>query len=302
MSDAARVLASGDTLHRLHGAKLVSAAADLDSHDQEHLAMLFEGGFQLGRGATGGFGGGTNGGNLVAPILCDTGATCNFAFPRLLRQMGVAYSPSSATLRLADDSTSPILGKARIRFKVQTFTTTVTCFVTDLCDEFDLILGNSFMISHRAVLDYANFTASFRRHGRLHTLIPSRIPSDIGNVPVAAPAVDIRTCPPIPSVPSAAKDSKRVNRADQHAEYSHCFKDLNPKCLLSCAQARRSINRGCRSFLVMVTEADVAAATLATATASPSAPAASATTVDPEQADLLQHVDEFATQICRCLC
>ena len=46
------------------------------------------------------------------------------------------------------------------RLKLQSLTFTVTCYVTAPCDEFDLILGNGFMVSCRAVLDDSNFTAS----------------------------------------------------------------------------------------------------------------------------------------------
>ena len=49
----------------------------------------------------------------------------------------------------------------------------------------------------------------------------------MGHVPVAAPAVEIRTCPSVPSLPSPGKARKRANRLDQHANYSDCFKDLN---------------------------------------------------------------------------
>ena len=52
--------------------------------------------------------------------------------------------------------------------------------MTTLCDEFDLILGNGFMVSHRAVLDYSNFTASLHNHGRLCTLTPRSILTDKG--------------------------------------------------------------------------------------------------------------------------
>ena len=43
------------------------------------------------------------------------------------------------------------------------------------------------MASHRAVLDYSNYTASFCRHGRQHTLTPWSILTDKGNFPGPAP-------------------------------------------------------------------------------------------------------------------
>ena len=76
--------------------------------------------------------------------------SANFVSPRLLQQLGITYSSPTATLRLADDSSAPILGKVRLKFKLQSFTCTVTCYVTDLCDEFDLILGNGSTDQHSA--------------------------------------------------------------------------------------------------------------------------------------------------------
>ena len=72
------------------------------------------------------------------------------------------------------------------------------------------------------------------------------------------------------------------------------------KLALRCASARKSIKQGCRAFLVLVTEDDIARATLAaanvtnsssTAATSPAVSTACPATAGPEQAGLLQHVD-----------
>ena len=284
---ADQALNRGQSMHRLHNATVVSAAHDSNLESNERLAMLFEGHF--GRS-------GRNDGGLTAHILFDSGASSNFVSPRLLQQLAVSYSPTTATLRLADDSSSPILGKVRLRFKLQSFTSTVTCYVTTLCDEFDLILGNGFMVSHRAVLDYSNFTASLHNHGRLCTLTPRSILTDKGKPPVQGAEPSFRKSSHSP-LPSDCNATRRTNRTDRHAKYSDSFQGLDPKLVLSCAQARKSIKQGCRSFLVLVTEADVAAATLAAAdVTSSTAPTTSNSAADAEQADLLQHVDALKQQ------
>ena len=63
--------------------------------------------------------GGLDGLGLTACILFDTGASSNFVSPRFLKQAAISTSSSSATLRLADDSSAPILGKVRVRLKLQ---------------------------------------------------------------------------------------------------------------------------------------------------------------------------------------
>ena len=293
-SGADQAFSSGQSMHRLHNAVVSSAAHDSDLESDERLAMLFEGAFQ------GGFGGRGHGDGLNSPILFDSGASSNFVSPRLLQQLGISYSPSGATLRLADDSSAPSLGKVRLRFKLQSFTGIATCYVTDLCDEFDVILGNSFMVSHRAVLDYSNFTASLRRHGRLYTLSPRSILTDRGKFPVQPESVHVRKPSSSKSLPRKDKATRRANRADQHARYSDCLKGLDPRLVLGCAAARKSIKRGCRAFLVLVTKDDIDRATLAAANVTDSSSASvqlsSPAAANSEHADLLQHVDTLRQQ------
>ena len=209
---ADQALSRGQSMHRLHHATLASSSSspqDSDLESDERLAMLFEGSF------VGHFAGRLRDGGVDAPILLDSGASANFVSPRLLKHLAVTCSPSSLTLRLADDSSAPILGKVRLRFRLQSFSCTATCYVTDLYDEFDLILGNSFMLTHKAVLDYSNYTASFRRHGKLYTLSPRSILTDKGTFPAPASACaqpDLRQS--AKSLPLKDKVTKRANRAD----------------------------------------------------------------------------------------
>ncbi len=258
---ADQALNRGQSMHRLRRATVLSAAPDSDLESDVRLAMLFGGSFLRD-------GGGRHYGGLTSPILFDSGASSNFVSPRLLQQLAVTYSPTSVTLRLADDSSAPILGRVRLRFNLQSFTGVATCYVTDLCDEFDMILGNSFMVSHRAVLDYSKFTASLCRHGRLYTLTPRSILTDKGNIPVQTPGpVHVRessSSKPLPPEDKAARRADCANCADQHAEYSDWL-GLDPNLMLSCASARKSIRQGCRAFLVLVAQEDIAKATLAAA-------------------------------------
>ncbi|KAA6427324.1 MAG: hypothetical protein FRX49_01989 [Trebouxia sp. A1-2] len=98
---ADQALSRGQSMHRLHNATVAPASDEVDSDSDERLAMLFEGSFGCG---------GRDGHRVDTSILFDSGATSNFVSPRLLKQLAVNYSPSSATLRLADASSVPILG------------------------------------------------------------------------------------------------------------------------------------------------------------------------------------------------
>ena len=85
---------------------------------------------------------------------------------------------------MADDSSAPILGKVRLRLKLQSFVCTVTCYVTELCDDFDVILG--------VVFDHLKYTASLCRHGRQYTLTFKSISADKGKLPSQLPEPNCR--------------------------------------------------------------------------------------------------------------
>ena len=93
------------------------------------------------------------------------------------------------------------------------------------------------------------------------------------------------------SSPIGAEAGSRFrNAADQQRAFTSIV--ASPNQFLSCAQARRSIKRGCRSFLVLVSPAD-SEPTVATAgvTDSTAVHQTSAAGDDAEHADLHKHID-----------
>ena len=114
------------------------------------------------------------------------------------------------------------------------------------------------MLSHKAVLNYANFTASFCRDGRLFTMTPSSVWSDGGaSASAELSDVEFRQSDSSSSLPKA----KLKDKSNQHAAFSAILGDANPQHFLSCAQASKSIQRGCRAFLILVDKADTAGMT-----------------------------------------
>ena len=137
-------------------------------------------------------------------------------------------------------------------------------------------------------------------------MTPSSVLGDRGPaVPDRLPDVEFRHPNASGSSPTGGEASSRLcNAADQQCAFSSILGDANPNHFLSCAQARRSVERGCRSLLVLVSPADTEP-TLATAgvTDSIAVNQTSAPVDDAGHADLhkhintLQHdfVDVFAT-------
>ena len=46
----------------------------------------------------------------------------------------------------------------------------VWCFVSDLCKDFDIILGNTFLMGHNAILNFRRLSVSLTSHGKRFTL------------------------------------------------------------------------------------------------------------------------------------
>ena len=149
-------------LHSLHNAVLCSVELQSDCADHvlstdKHLTMLFEGLILHQR--------------LPATILLDSGASTNFVHPKLVQQLRMHMQPASASLRLADNTEAPILGKVKLRLRMQGFSAAIPCYVTTLCEDFDVILGNTFLTGHNAVLDYGRNRVTLTRDGKRYSLL-----------------------------------------------------------------------------------------------------------------------------------
>ena len=103
---------------------------------------------------------------LKLHMLLDTGATVNFVSPKALTELKLPYQPADDKLRLADNTETDIVGKVKLKIKIQHFVALVPCYVTDLCQDFDVILGNSFLTGHKAVLDFDRHTVQLTRDGK----------------------------------------------------------------------------------------------------------------------------------------
>ena len=99
------------------------------------------------------------------------------------------------------------------------------CFVTDLCQDFDLILGNNFLLSHKAVLDFGHHTVSLVRDRKLFKL----------------------------------KGATGATEPDDSDLFDEVYRG---KQFLSCAQASRCVRNGCEAHLVFVSAMQTETATV----------------------------------------
>ncbi len=89
-----------------------------------------------------------------ALMLLDSGASANFVSKKALDIGELTLKPTEATLELVDGSSSPILGTTIVNLRIGGSSTCVSCFVTELSIDFDIVLGNPFLTSYKAVLNY----------------------------------------------------------------------------------------------------------------------------------------------------
>ena len=107
-ADVACFMLSWLTQSRLHNVTVLSAAHDSGLESDERLAMLFEGTFRCL--APGGISGGGNEGVILLSFFTLVRPT--LSAPDYYANCEVLYAASSATLRLADNSSAPILGRS----------------------------------------------------------------------------------------------------------------------------------------------------------------------------------------------
>lgn len=159
-------------------------------------------------------------------MLLDSGASTSFVSKKVLDSCGLALSPTSATLSLADGKTSPILGTTELNLRIGGFHSRVTCFVTTLATEFDMIIGNIYLTEFRAVLNYYTSNCTLVCHGKTYKLRPLSYSGADFDSPYCAHTIKTPVSPP------AAFARVPVENL-----------------ILNAAQCKRAIRQGCESFL-----------------------------------------------------
>ena len=107
-----------------------------------------------------------------ALTLLDSVASANFILKKALDIGKRTLNRTEASLELADGSSSVLLGTAKVTLRIGAFRTRVSCFVTELSIDFDIVLGNSFLTEYKAVLNYHLDTCTLVQHNKTYTLHP----------------------------------------------------------------------------------------------------------------------------------
>lgn len=258
--------AAGQKCHPLHNA-VVHQPSDVPSVpakvSSQPLTMLFEGLLNW----------------QDSSVLLDSGASANFISQKALEKSKHLLHPTDATLELADGHTSKILGTATVNLRIGGFRSHVSCFVTNLGTNFDIILGNTFLTDYKAVLNYHLGTCSLTHHAKSYTLRPL----SYSGANSSSPCID--TVRPV-AAPVASAAKVPVEQS-----------------ILTVAKCKRALRQGCENFLVMVNTSTASSlgvslgtATVTSVTDSTSPPCAASSSSLSQQLDSIKtdFADVFA--------
>lgn len=210
------------------GHSILSAAARTRSLD-----MLF-----CGRVA------GSHANVLVTPasILIDSGATAPFISPECAKRLQLVIrrtdvKPGSARVRLADGSSIPIHGTCYATLTIGAFRSRIELIVAPLSSQFDVILGNTWLKQHEAILNYGDGSVTLVRGTRQYTI--STVKHGVRPAITVDPAENTANASQSTDPDKAEFSTRRAKFAKRH--------------LLSVNQASKAVRKkNTKHFLVLI--------------------------------------------------
>lgn len=104
-------------------------------------------------------------------VLFDTGAKLTAVVSKAYcDRIGVTVRTAVTDIQLANGVNAPCLGTAELKLKLHSQTFTVQAHVLELAEQFDLIIGEDFLLHTKAVLDYGAKTLTLHHKHKRVTL------------------------------------------------------------------------------------------------------------------------------------
>ena len=186
-----------------------------------------------------------------ASVLLDTGAEgSHYLSHAYCKQAGIRVTPvGSDTPRVCtvDGSHVRVCGTASVLLQLRRYAERVTCLVIEMPHTYDLVLGDAWLVGHKAVLDVANRTVTFRHRGVRHAV------RGADAVAAAVAAADAST-EGVQGVPGAGAPAGPPSDPGGEGETTTSSGAAGAPItnIISALAAKRAVRKGCQSMLVIV--------------------------------------------------
>lgn len=110
-----------------------------------------------------------------ARILVDSGASRCFIHSKFAQAVGLTCRTAQRSVILADGSKVPAKAECDVPVRIDGHRCIVTAYVIDLATEFDLILGDTWLSAHDAVLSYRHRLCHVRQGKGYISLVPASV-------------------------------------------------------------------------------------------------------------------------------
>jgi RNase H-like domain found in reverse transcriptase/Reverse transcriptase (RNA-dependent DNA polymerase)/Integrase zinc binding domain/Chromo (CHRromatin Organisation MOdifier) domain/Retroviral aspartyl protease len=107
-----------------------------------------------------------------AIILMDSGATHSFIDLEYVKALRIPFTPLESQVSMANGHPSSTYGTISVHMQIQSFSKSITCFVTKLAHSVNCVLGNDWLIPNKVVLDFGTMLCHIRSGRKRVTLNP----------------------------------------------------------------------------------------------------------------------------------
>ncbi len=105
-----------------------------------------------------------------ATYLLDSGASTCFLSASLAKELQLVIKPYEGNATTADGKSMPIVGTCSAHVKIQAYQGMISFLVCDMTDQFDVVLGDTWLSKNKAHLDYENRSCVLRRNSKHLTI------------------------------------------------------------------------------------------------------------------------------------
>lgn len=102
-------------------------------------------------------------------FLFDSGASANYVSKAFATLHGLTITPTKSNVRLGTGLSVQPHGECSLHIRLDDYRERIKCFVIDMLSDFQVIMGDQWLLNTRAVFDYASARCSVRKHNKKYT-------------------------------------------------------------------------------------------------------------------------------------